>query len=51
MSSLFFGVSAYDPATYAVVILLLVAVSTLATYIPAQRAAAVDPLEALRLDG
>jgi len=46
MSSLLFGVTALDPATYAVVSALLIAAAALASYLPA-RAMAVDPVEAL----
>jgi predicted permease len=50
MSSMLFGVSAHDPATYAVVTILLMMVSMFATYIPARKASAVDPVQALRSD-
>ncbi|KPK56165.1 MAG: hypothetical protein AMS21_12920 [Gemmatimonas sp. SG8_38_2] len=50
MTSLLFGVAALDPATYAVVAVCLTAVALLATYLPARRAAGVDPMEALRAE-
>lgn len=50
MKSLLFGVSPLDPWTYAAVPVLMVAAVVLATYIPARRAAAVDPAEALRAE-
>ncbi|RPJ60639.1 MAG: ABC transporter permease [Acidobacteria bacterium] len=50
MGSLLFGVSATDPAILAGVSVLLVVVAALASYLPARRAAAVDPLEALRYE-
>ena len=50
MSSLLYGVSAVDPVTYAAVSALLMAAAVLASYIPARRAMAIDPIEALRAD-
>jgi len=50
MSAFLFGVGPMDPATYAVVSGALAAVGLLATYLPARRAARVDPMVALRTD-
>jgi predicted permease len=48
MSSLLFEVSVTDPFTFVAAPLLLASVSLLASYIPARRAAGVDPMVALR---
>ena len=50
MSSLLFGINALDPTTYVVVPMLLVAATVLASYLPARRAAAVDPVVALKAE-
>jgi predicted permease len=48
MGSLLYGVSATDPLTFAVVALTLWMVALTATWIPARRAAATDPVDAIR---
>jgi predicted permease len=50
MSSLLFGISATDQLTFVMVSLLLGGIALLASYIPARRAAKVDPMIALRYE-
>jgi predicted permease len=50
LSSMLFAVQPHDPATLLVVALLLAAVAAIACYLPARRAAKVDPMVALRYE-
>jgi predicted permease len=50
MGSLLFGVSATDPLTFVIVMLLVAMVAALAAYIPARSAMRVDPMIALRYE-
>jgi len=50
MKSVLFGITPVDPLTYTAVPLVLVAATVLASYLPARRAAAVDPVETLRAE-
>lgn len=50
MASLLFGVTARDPLTFTALPVLIVAVTTLACYLPARRAARVDPVLAIKQD-
>jgi predicted permease len=48
LSSLLFGITPLDPATFVAVALVFAGVARLASYVPARRATGVDPLVALR---
>jgi putative ABC transport system permease protein len=50
MTSLLFGIGPLDPMTYAAVLGLLLAATALASYVPARRAATVDPVETLKVE-
>ncbi len=50
MTSLLFELKPSDPWTYAAVSILLAAIAALACYLPAQRAARIDPIRALRME-
>ena len=50
MKSLLFGISPLDPVTYIIVPLVLAASAALASYLPARRAASVDPVVALKTE-
>jgi len=50
VKSLLFEVAPTDPVTFAGVALVLIAAAMIATYLPARRAAAVDPIIALRAE-
>ena len=50
MSGLLFGLSSSDPVTFIGVPVFLAVVMTVATYLPARRAARLDPMSALRSD-
>jgi ABC-type antimicrobial peptide transport system permease subunit len=50
MRTLLFGVSPLDPITFAAVPVALVTAAALASYLPARRTAAINPVEALRAE-
>ena len=50
LASLLYGVGVTDPATFLLAPIILLAVATLACWLPARRAAQIDPMLALRQD-
>jgi putative ABC transport system permease protein len=50
LGALLFGVTPYDLRTYATVVALLGAIAAVASYLPARRAARIEPLSALRYE-
>ena len=50
MSALLYGITPLDPVTYVSVPLVLLIATAIASYVPARRAASVDPVEALRVE-
>ena len=48
MKAMLVGVPANDPATYAAMVVLFLLIAALSSWIPARRAAALDPVKALR---
>jgi ABC-type antimicrobial peptide transport system permease subunit len=50
LTRLLFGVKPQDPANYALILFILILVSTVAALLPARRAMKIDPLTALRCE-
>jgi len=50
LGTLLFGVKAVDPLVFAAMSVTMIGMGVLASYMPARRASAVDPIEALRSD-
>ena len=50
MTSMLFGVTPHDPSTFAIIATVIASVASLATYLPARHAMAIEPTRALRED-
>jgi predicted permease len=50
MSSLLFGVGPMDPTAYVAAVVVTIAAAALASYVPARRAAMIDPVETLKAE-
>ena len=50
MASLLFGVKPFDPLTYGIAGMVILAAALAASYVPARSAAFLNPIEALRVD-
>jgi ABC-type lipoprotein release transport system permease subunit len=50
MSSVLFGIGPMDPVAYVAALVVTVAAAALASYLPARRAAMIDPIETLRAE-
>jgi ABC-type antimicrobial peptide transport system permease subunit len=50
LDSMIYGVTAFDPVSFAAIPLLLGAIALIASYVPTRRALRIDPVEALRTE-
>jgi ABC-type antimicrobial peptide transport system permease subunit len=50
MRAFFYGIEPHDPMTIIGTVMIMVTVAALAAWIPARRAAKIDPVEALRYE-